>query len=604
MKLRKQIAAEDTWDLSPLYKNKMEWEEEFKKLETRKWQGLLQFQGRLGESAEILKSALEASLGYERTLEKLYTYMHLCFDVDITEDGNKSALDRITGLLFDYQERTAWFEPELLGLPDAKIQTYLKDKVLSPYHFLLEKKFRQKPHVLTAREEELFAMAGQSLQAARKSFSALNDADFTFGTAKDEEGKEHQITHASYRQHLESHDRTLRKNVFHTYLQVYKKHENTLCELLKGQVNNHVFHAKARRYPTCLDAALFGNKIPTKVYHALIETVRENLEAHREYITLRKKLLGNIDLHFYDLFVPLSKEIDFHFTYQQAEDMVIASVAPLGAEYQNILRKGMKEQRWSDRYENKNKRSGAYSSGCYDSYPYMLMNFKGTMRDVFTLAHEAGHSMHSYLSHKTQPYHYSNYPIFLAEVASTFNEELLLQHLLATMTSKEEKIYLVCEKIDDLRGTFFRQTGFAEFELFLHEQTEKGNPLTPKLLRDKYQEIITASFGPSIIFDEEISTEWARIPHFYYNFYVYQYATGIAAALALNERVVKGGAQERDDYLSFLKSGSSAYPIDTLKKAGVDMESKEPILATIRKFKNLVETLKNLTYSTSRSNNS
>lgn len=598
VKSRSDIPKEDQWNVHALFKNFDAWQKEFKAVahgqKPPHWPEIAAFRGKLSKGAQVLKNALETIFAIERKLSLLYTYAHLRHDEELTNDQCKGAFSQITTVLHNFHQEVAWFEPELLSLPDAKIKSYLTSSILAPYRFYLEKILRVKPHTLSADQEALLAMAGQPMQSARKAFSAINDADFKFGKVKDEKGKEHELTHGLYGLYLREQDRTLRKN---TYLQLhgtYLKYENTLCELLNGQMQAHLFNARARQYPSCLDAALFPKNIDTDVYHALIQAVHKEMGALHKYVSLRKKVSKLKQLHLYDLYVPLVPNHDIKMSYQEAEEVVIESVAPLGAEYQNVLKKGLEEQRWVDRYENENKRSGAYSSGCYDSMPYILMNFRGTLRDVFTLAHEAGHSMHSYLSHKTQPYHYGDYPIFLAEVASTFNEDLLIRLLMQRAKNKKEKAFLINQKIEDLRSTLFRQTMFAEFELFMHQMVEQNTPLTPKLLREQFRKLNEHYFGKGVIIDTEAEAEWSRIPHFYYNFYVYQYATGISAATALADRVVNGGKKEREDYLTFLKGGSSRYPIEMLKSAGVDMRKPQPVVATIRKFSELVDELAEL----------
>lgn len=438
------------------------------------------------------------------------------------------------------------------------------------------------------------ALAGQALQTSYKAFNALTDADFIFSPVLDDYGEEKPLTHGSYAIYLRDQDRVLRKNAFKAYHQKYFSYANTLCELLNGQIQSQWFEARARNYTSCLEAALFPRNIEVSVYKSLIEAVRQKLPVLHRYMKFRKKTLGLEELHLYDVYVPLTKAVDMRLDYDQAEDLVVECVKPLGSEYQEFLRKGLKEQRWVDRYENKNKRSGAYSSGCYDSMPYILMNYKTILRDVFTLAHEAGHSMHSLYSHKYQPYHLSDYPIFLAEVASTFNEDLLTRLLIEKCQNKEEKIFLIQQKIEDLRATLFRQTMFAEFELLIHEQIEKGMPLTPEFLKTEYHQLNVSYFGPDTVIDPEIDIEWARIPHFYYGFYVFQYATGISAATALAEKVVNGSEKDREDYLRFLKSGSSHYPIDTLKMAGVDMTSPDAVISAIGTFDHWLDQLEKL----------
>ena len=438
------------------------------------------------------------------------------------------------------------------------------------------------------------ALAQKALQTSPKAFSALNDADFKFPPAVDSKGQSHPLTHAQYQVLVRNADRTLRENTFKTYHGIFHNFENTLAELVDGAVQKNVFNAKGRHFASSLDAALFPKNIDTNVYHALIQAVHEEIDALHAYYEVRSEILKLKPLHLYDMMVPLTPDLDIKMPYTQAEDVIVEALAPLGSDYQKALRKGFKEDKWVDRYENKNKRSGAYSSGSYDTQPYILMNYKDILRDVFTLAHEAGHSMHSFYSHKNQPYQYGDYPIFLAEVASTFNEELLTRHLIKTAQNKDEKIFLINQKLEDIRGTLFRQTMFAEFELKIHTLAEQNIPLTPQLLKEEYFKLNQFYFGNKVHVDQEIEIEWARIPHFYYNFYVFQYATGISAALALAERVCQGGGKEREDYLGFLKSGCSLYPLETLRRAGVDMEKPGPVKAAIQMFRNLTQELKKL----------
>lgn len=593
--LRNQTPLQDRWNVEALFSTLIEWKKEFAGIKpaenSAKWKEIASFKGKLGDGPENLKRAIETLLAFERKLTSLYTYAHLRHDEEITEEEPKIAYNQARSIFYDLLSETSWFQPELLNLPDAVIKSYLESPVLKDYHFFLEKTFRLKPYTLTPEKEELLAMAQKTLSTPQKAFSAINDADFRFPSARDSSGNEQELTHAKYAIYMRSPDRELRKNAFQVYHGKFIDYQNTIAELLGGQIQGHLFVAKAKGFKTCLDAALYPNSIDPSVYTALIKAVREKIGSHHHYMQVRSKLLNLEPLHMYDLHVPLISEFDLKIPYQEAEELVIESVAPLGKTYQDILKKGFKEDRWVDRYENRNKRSGAYSSGCYDSMPYILMNYKEILRDTFTLAHEAGHSMHSYLSHSNQPYQYGDYPIFLAEVASTFNEELLMHTLIKRAKSREEKSYLINQKIEDIRNTLFRQTMFAEFELKIHEFAQQGIPLTPNLLKQEYRQLNEFYFGKTVHCDSEIDIEWARIPHFYYNFYVFQYATGISAALALNERVINGGEKEREEYLSFLKGGSSAYPIDLLRRAGVDMRTPDPVFAAINKFDQLVNEL-------------
>lgn len=595
---RTDVLIEDQWDLDSLYPSLKDWERDFNAFinlqQKPHWPQIGAYRGTLKQGPQKVKEALQTILELERKLVKLYTYVHLRHDEDIAQSTFKAAYEQAVAAIHYFSQETAWLQPELLTLSEEVLETYLDSPVLKDYRFYLEKMIRLKSHTLSPENETLMALAGQALQTSHKAFSAINDADFKFGSVLDQAGVERPITHGTYSLYIRDQDRTLRERAFKQYHQQFLKYENTLCELLTGQVQNHVFNARARRYPSSLDAALFPKNIDTSVYHALIQAVNEKLNVLHRYMRLRKKVLGVSQLHLYDVYVPLTSEMDIRMPYQEAEDIVIECVAPLGTDYQNALKQGFKQQRWVDRYENQNKRSGAYSSGCFDSQPYILMNYKDILRDVFTLAHEAGHSMHSLYSHRNQPYHYSDYPIFLAEVASTFNEDLLNRLVLKKFPSKEEKIFLLNQKIEDIRGTLFRQTMFAEFELLIHQKVEQGIPLTPQLLKEEYRALNQKYFGPDVVIDEEIEIEWARIPHFYYNFYVFQYATGISAALALAERVVKGGNKEREDYLNFLKAGSSRYPIEILKLAGIDMTSPAPVKAAIQKFEDAIKELEAL----------
>jgi oligoendopeptidase F len=599
VKTRDEVPEGDRWNVDALYSSPAEWNKAFDSFITDKqkkpyWPELEAFKGTLGQGAHRLKEVLEKTFHFDRILSKLYTYAHLRHDEDITNPVYKKSYEQILSVAHTFAQETAWMQPELLALPNVILESYLTDQALKDYHFYLEKIVRSKKHTLSPEGEMLMAQAGQALQTAHKAFSAINDADFQFGSVEDSEGVEKPLSHGSYGIYIREQDRTLRERAFKKYHQKYLSYENTLCELLTGQIQNHQFNAQARNYSSCLEEALFPKNIPTSVYHALVQAVNNEIGVLHRYMDLRKRVLQLDELHLYDIYVPLTKNVDIQIPYKEAEELVIESVAPLGSEYQNLLLKGLKEHRWVDRYENKNKRSGAYSSGCFDSMPYILMNYKNILRDVFTLAHEAGHSMHSLYSRNNQPYHYSDYPIFLAEVASTFNEDLLTRLMIERCTDPTEKIFLINQKVEDIRGTLFRQTMFAEFELLIHQHVEQGTPLTPQLLKQEYRQLNQKYYGPSVIIDEEIDIEWARIPHFYYNFYVYQYATGISAAIDLAEIVCTGGAKEREAYLTFLKSGSSRYPIDTLKLAGVDMESPVPVQAAIHKFDQLVEQLDGL----------
>lgn len=591
---RSAVQKGDCWNVEALFPDQAAWQKQFDaaaQQDKPRWPKLLDFKGKLGKDPLVLKELLNLSFSIEKNLSNLYTYAHLRHDEELTIDANKSCYGKICSLFNDYSEEMSWMEPELLALDEETLNSLLNAPELKEYRFYLEKIVRLKKYTLSGEMEALMAKTGKALQAVSKAYSAINDADFKFGEVVDGKGNKRELTHAQYGIYIRDQDRVLRKNAFKQMHGQYSKYENTLCELLNGQIQSHIFNARARGYKSSLDAALYPHNIDVEVYHALVEAANSEISALHRAVDLRKKTLGVDELHLYDMYVPLTSEVDIQMPYDEAVDAIIESVAPLGTEYQNLLKKGFKDDRWVDRYENNNKRSGAYSSGSYDSMPYILMNYKGQIRDVFTLAHEAGHSMHSLLTHKHQPYQYGHYSIFLAEVASTFNEELLMQLLLKRAKTEEEKIYFINQKVEDIRTTLFRQTMFAEFELLIHTLAEREIPLTPALLKQEYRKLNEKYFGPSAVIDDEIDIEWSRIPHFYYNFYVYQYSTGISAALALSERVVKGGEQERNDYLAFLKGGSSRYPIDMLKVAGINMREPAPIKAAIGRFSSLITEL-------------
>jgi oligoendopeptidase F len=592
---RTQVVESDRWNVAALYPSLDEWNKDFNEWKGQdgsvRWPHLTAFKGKLDQEARVLAFLIKNYLELDEHLGRLYTYAHLRHDEDVAQDLYKQAHIKITQLLHTFRQECSWIEPELLQISEEKINQYLQSDELKEYKIFLEKIIRFKPHTLSATEEKLLAAAGLALDASQRAFGAFDNADLKFPKIADESGNLHELSHGTYSTYMRSKDRVLRKNAFQTLHSGFLTYENTLCELINGQVQKHLFIAKARQFSSCLEAALFPYQIEPSVYHNLIATVRKNLPKLHRYMALRKQILGYDELHIYDLSVPLVANVDFSMPYEEAAQLVVESVLPLGENYQKLLRKGFFEDRWVDRYENLRKRSGAYSSGFYKSMPYILMNYHNNFQDVKTLAHEAGHSMHSLFSWKTQPYQDADYPIFVAEVASTFNEELLLAHLVKTTTEKDKKAYFINQEIEDLRNTFFRQVMFAEFELKIHEFAEQGIPLTPNLLKAEYKKLNRDYFGPAITIDDEIAIEWARVPHFYYNFYVYQYATGIAAACSLTKVVSQNGPE---NYLKFLSSGGSKYPLTLLELTGVDMRKPDAIAALIQRFEELTEELNTL----------
>ncbi|MBM3201285.1 MAG: oligoendopeptidase F, partial [Chlamydiae bacterium] len=549
-KTRSEIPDTAKWNVESIYPDIQRWEKEYQALSSKAsggWQEIRQFEGKLASGPLELKKLLDTMYAISRTLEKIYTYAHLRHDEDVAFDAHKTIYARGLSLYQDFDQATSWINPEILALDQKTLEHYLASKELADYHTVINKLLDQKKYVLPADQEKLLALSSKIARTPYAVFNALNNADLRFKDIYDSEGNQHPLTHGTYSLYLQSQDRTLRKNAFTNVLSEYKTHENTLAEVLNGVVQSHIFSMKARGYESCLQAALQPHQINRKVYDSLISEINANLSVLHDYVNFRKEILGLDQIHFYDLYVPLVEDIEMDFSYEESSKVVLSSVKVLGREYQETLKKGLTEERWVDIFENQGKRSGAYSSGCFDSYPFILMNYTNTLRDLKTLAHEAGHSMHTYLSQKTQPYHYANYPIFVAEVASTFNEELAFQTLIEKAKSKKERIYLLCQNIEDIRATLFRQTMFAEFELRIHQLAETEVPLTPQVLKQTYRDLNVKYFGPSFTVDEELDYELFRIPHFFYNFYVYQYATGMSAAHALVEKVRKEGESARDN---------------------------------------------------------
>lgn len=591
---RDEVPTKDRWNVEALYSNPDSWKLELKATqgggEKPRWPELSKYKGKLQDPL-VVANLFDSYLELQRKLEKLHTYAHLRLDEDLGNDTFKSDFGLISTLIHEFSLETSWIEPEFLSLSEDQFKKLIADARLTPYRFHLEKIGRMRPHTLSPEQEELMALSGKALDTSYRAFGALNNADLTFKPAVDSKGEEFPLSNGTYLSYLRSSDRALRKSAFENIHRGFEAHANTLCELIQGQVQSHLFIARARKFNSCLEAALFPNQINKAVYENLIASVRARLPLMHEYVALRKKLLKLPDIHVYDLYVPLVEEAESNMDYEAARQAVVASVAPLGTKYHEALKKGLMEERWVDVYENIRKRSGAYSSGCYDSMPYILMNYHGTLNDVLTLAHEAGHSMHSLLSRMHQPYIYSQYPIFVAEVASTFNEQLLLKHLKTKAKSKKDQVFLANYQIEGIRGTIFRQTLFAEFELQLHKWAEAGVPLTPALLKKHYVQLNKEYYGPDLVVDPELEIEWARIPHFYYNFYVYQYATGLSAALALFQKAMND-EKAKERYLEFLSSGGSKYPIELLKGAGVDMEKPDAVNAAMDYFKTLLDELK------------
>jgi oligoendopeptidase F len=589
---RQDVAEADTWDLASLFADDQAWEDGFRRYE-RRITGFEKFRGKLGDPL-VLAKCLAFDGQQDRLGERLGVYAFLRTAEDQTNSGHQRMLGRFQNAATRAAQAASFIRPELLALPAARLNRLLSHKALKFYRLLLERLIRFKPHTLGKNEEELLAMQGEMAQAASRAFRQLHDADLKFGFVTNENGERVELGNATFAQLLHSPKRTVRREAFQQYYVQFAAHENTLAATLNGSILKDVYYARVRRYPSSLDAALFPDNVPRTVYDNLIETVHRHLPAVHHYYEVRRRKMRLKDLHMYDTYVPILSDLEVHRTWDQAVAMVLAALEPLGRDYCRVLEQGL-QNRWCDRFPNLGKQSGAFSCGSYDANPYILMNYKPqVLDDVFTLAHEAGHSMHSYLSARKQPFAYYDYTIFVAEVASTFNEQLLSARLLAEARSDRERAYLINREVDGIRGTIVRQTMFAEFEKATHALAESGEPLTVQALKDIYRGLLEQYFGPEFVLDPELSLECLRIPHFYRSFYVYKYATGLSAAIALSQRVLRGGQPELDDYLGFLQAGCSQDPLDLLRAAGVDMASPEPIHTALEHFARLVQQLDEL----------
>jgi oligoendopeptidase F len=591
---RADIPETDKWDLTHLFANVSKWQEDFAWVQ-RECPKLDQWKDRVGESAKTLADLLEFEKALEQKMERVYHYASLQAAEDSTNNEYLARIGQVQNLITKIGEAAAFIVPGILAIDEERFREFLANPALQDWRIKLNKIRRMGPHVLSVPEERLLALSSVALSGYDDTFSQLTDVDMKFGVLVDETGRERPLSQSSFSSFLVKRDPELRKHAFRQFYAEFRDHQYTLAAALGYSVKADVFRARARHYPSALEAALFPDDVPVRVYDSLIQSVRANLAPLFRYYDFRRRVLGLRELHHYDTYVPLVPEIQTKFSFAEAIEMVLNALAPLGKEYVRVLAEGLRSRRWCDRYENKGKRSGAFSSGSYSAPPYILMNYKrDVFSDVYTLAHEAGHSMHTWYSQRTQLYQDANYPIFLAEVASTFNEELLTHHLLEQTDDPKMRAYIINRQVDDIRATLFRQTMFAEFEKIIHAIEEKGEGLTLDVFKSEYRKLLQAYFGPGVVLDSELDLECLRIPHFYSAFYVYKYATGLSAAVALSERVLnkKPGAVEA--YLDFLKSGGSKFPLETLRQAGVDMASPEPVQSTLNLFDRRVSELEAL----------
>ncbi|HLR79400.1 MAG TPA: oligoendopeptidase F [Bacillota bacterium] len=590
---RSEIPEERTWRLEDIFKTDEEWEKEFERLK-KDIPRIENYQGKLADSADSLYEALTVQDEIAERLGKLYTYAHMRYDQDTTNSFYQAMNGKADNILTIASSAMSFIVPEILSIETDMIERFLSEKKeLQLYEHVLHDIHRQRDHVLSQREEALLAEASEPMSSASQTFGMLNNADLTFPSIKNEQGETVELTHGRYITFLESKDRRVRRDAFQAMHNTYGKFKNTFASTLTGNIKKNNFYAKVRNYNSARASSLDSNHIPEQVYDNLVAVVNEKLPLLHRYVALRKKVLQLEELHMYDLYTPLVQGVDMNIPYEKAQQYVLASLEPMGEGYTKVIQEAF-ENRWIDVEENKGKRSGAYSSGAYGTNPYILLNWQNKMNDVFTLTHELGHSVHSYYTRKYQPFRYGSYSIFVAEVASTCNEALLNEYLLNHLEDKKEKMFILNHFLEGFRGTVFRQTMFAEFEHDIHTRIQNGETLTAEKLTEIYYDLNKKYFGDGVISDPEIGMEWARIPHFYYNYYVYQYATGYSAATTLASKILskEEGAVER--YIDFLKAGRSDYPIEVLKRAGVDMTSKQPIVNALDVFEDKLTKMENL----------
>lgn len=587
---RKDVPDGDTWDLSSLFSSDNEWESALAAWEQR-IPGFTEFAGTLGSSPERLAECLAYDIAVDREGDRIGTYAHLRASEDQAAPEAQRMMGRFQHVATLAGEKASFIRPEIMALSPTTLAAWMALPVLTDYRLLLERLDRTRPHVLSEREEKLLAMQGNFAGTAGKVFRQLTDADMKFGSVTTGRGERIELSNATFVTLLHDTTRDVRRTAFHQFYDQYEAHANTLAATLSGSVERDVYAAKVRNYPSAVAAALFGDNVPITVYDQLIKAVRDHLPVVHRYYDLRKRIMGLDEIHFYDCYVPLVPELEQKHTWDQGVQLVVESLVPLGPDYCRRLEQGL-SGRWCDRYPNAGKQSGAFSSGTYDSDPYILMNFQDeAIEHVFTLAHEAGHSMHTRYSSEAQPYQYAGYTIFVAEVASTFNEQLLTRLLLSRASSPTERAAILVRQIDSIRATIVRQTMFAEFERQSHASAEAGEPLTLERVRGIYRELLNAYFGPHFVIDEQLELECLRIPHFYNAFYVYKYATGLSAAITLAKHVAEGGPQQLEAYRTFLEGGCSRWPLDLLRSAGVDLEKPEPVATALTHFGRLVDEL-------------
>lgn len=593
LKTRDEMDDKYKWAIGDLYSTDQEWQTDANKLDEY-IPSLASYKGRLSESAKVLMDYLNLFWKTSNLAEKVYVYANQKLHEDLANTKYQSFASKAQNILVNLSGTVSFFEPEILQMSEEKINSFIGEGVgLEKYKKIFDDILRKKDHILSQEIEEVLAKAGDISTAPSDIFSLFNNADLKFPDIKDENGHLAELTHGRYISFMESHDREVRKEAFTAMYSSYNSFKNTLAATYAASVKKDVFFSKMRKYSSSMEAELNDSNIPVSVYNNLISTVNKKLPLLHKYVQVRKEALGLDEIHMYDLYAPMVKDVNKNIPYEEAKEIVKEGLAPMGEDYLSVLQKGYDEG-WIDVYENKGKRSGAYSWGAYGVHPYVLLNYQNNLNNVFTLAHEMGHALHSYYSDKTQPYPLAGYKIFVAEVASTCNESLLIHYLLGKTKDKKEKAYLINYFLEQFRGTLFRQTMFAEFEKTAHEMVESGEALTEENLCKLYYDLNKKYFGNDIVVDEDIAIEWARIPHFYTPFYVYQYSTGFSAAMALSKRIMEEGEPAVKDYMKFLTGGGSKDPIDLLKLAGVDMSKEEPIIEALEIFEDLLDKFQSL----------
>lgn len=586
---RKNIEKKYKWSLEKMYSSQDEIDSDIKKAE-KLTEDIALYKGKISESSENLLEVFRILEDASRTIEKLYVYTHMRHHEDTRINENQAESVKTEMLSTNFGVASSYIVPEIMAMSDERLNDYLNDEKMSFYKKYMEDILRDRPHTLSEKEEQILASVSEISNVSESVYDMLAYADMEFPEIEGENGEKIKIDHFNYSNLIKSRNRRVRKDAFEGEFSTYRKYKNTFASSLYGAVKSEIFYSKMRKHNSAIEASLFADNISVDVYRNLIDAVSDSIPALGKYVDIKKKVLGVDELHMYDLYVPLSEKFEYKITYKEAQEIILNALKPLGEEYLSIIRKAF-DERWIDVYENEGKKGGAYSWGCYDSHPYILMSYTDDLNSLFTLIHELGHSVHSYYSRTSQPYIYSDYRIFVAEVASTTNELLLINYLLENAKEKDEKIYLLNYYLEQFRTTVHRQTMFAEFEMIAHEKAEAGNPLTADEFTEIYYGLNKKYYGDYMNVDELVGIEWARIPHFYSNFYVYKYATGFSAASALSSMILSEGKEAVDRYIEFLKSGGSEYPLDQLRRAGVDMEKKESVEKALDVFRELVEKL-------------